>query len=183
MKNVCGDYVLHPPVSSNLPGNPPANEYINVPPNELKGMILREHDMEKKKKMISALKQWERIYTYPGYPWKSRRKLAVVTRYLKLSEQVNPAINLPYYQDTETDQGFEEIVDSLRGLYDNDNEVRENYSRQGERPKRDQEFSDGDFLTPTEPPMGQSVKERGDGPDPEGLDYNDPPTGGDIDGL
>jgi hypothetical protein len=181
MKSVRSDYVLHPPGGcSSLPGNPPANPYVNYPPKELKEMILKEADREEKKKMLSALKQWERVFTYPGYPWRAQRA-NVAARFLKLSELINPAINIPYYQETETPQGQEEIVDGLKSLYDNDNAERFDYTRQGIRPIRDIDTADGDFLTPSEPPMGPVVKERGDGPDPEGMECQDPPTGGDID--
>jgi len=103
---------------------------------------------------------------------------------LKMAEVVNPAINLPYYQDLETDQGQEEIIDSLEGLYDNDNAEKFDYARQGIRPIRDIDTAEGDFLNPKESPIGGPVtRGEGDGPDPEGLEYPDPPTGGDIDGI
>ena len=107
----------------------------------------------------------------------------IVRSFKKVSEQVGPSINLPYYQDSEVPQGQEEIVDSLMGLYDNDNAERPDYARQGIRPERDIDISVGDFLTPTESPLGEVVKPRGDGPDPDGLECQDPPTGGDIDRI
>ena len=102
----------------------------------------------------------------------------------KEAELINPAINIPYYQDSETpSQGQEEIIDSLKSLYDNDDEVRVDYNRQGLRPLRDIDTAEGDFLTPSESPTGVILKERGDKPDPGSLDYAIPPTGGDTDGM
>ena len=180
MESRLSDYAMHPPSGSNVPGKIDANPFLQIPPRELKKMIHTEQDPEKKKQMISALKQYERQYVYPGYPYRSAKVLRVVVGYrMRCAEQTNPAINLPYYQDTETDQGQEEIIDSLMGLYDNDNAERSDYARQGIRPIRDNQSLEGDFLTPKESPTGLVVKERGDGPDPDGMEYPDPPTGGD----
>ena len=99
---------------------------------------------------------------------------------MKISELPVPAINVPYYQDAETPQGLEEILDSLGGLYDNYNDEKFDYYRQGERPRRDSPFNDGNFSNPNDPPMGDVVKERGDGSDPEGMECVEPPTGGDM---
>jgi len=74
-------------------------------------------------------------------------------------------------------------MESLEGLYDNQNNIRFDYNRQGERPVVDTEMSKGDFSSPSEPPIGDSVKERGSGPDPEDMDAVEPPTGGNIDGF
>jgi hypothetical protein len=157
-----------------------ANPYLSVPPKELRLLIEKEQDPEKKKQMISALKQYERQYVYPGYPYKAPQIMKVLSKFrVRCAELANPAINMPIYQDSETDQGQEEIIDSLKGLYDNDNAQREDYARQGLRPLVDIDISEGDFLSPKESPMGPAVKERGDGPDPDGMDYADPPTGGD----
>jgi hypothetical protein len=180
------DYVLAPPSGSNVPGKIDANPYMNMPPKELRALVELEQNPEEKKKMISALKQFERQYTYPGYPWRAPRRdvKRVCTQFLKCSELVNPAINLPYYQDAETDQGTDEIIESLQGLYDNDNNERFNYQRQGIRPIVDIDTSEGAFLNPKESPIGGPVtKGQGDGPDPDGLEYPDPPTGGDIDAI
>ena len=73
-----------------MPGNPPANPYMNYPPNKLRAMELREEDPDERKKMLSALKQWERIFTYPGYPWRERCSKKVVAKFWKLSEQTGP---------------------------------------------------------------------------------------------
>ena len=173
------DYVLHPPSGSNVPGKVDANPFMSMPPNELRLIIQEQPDHEDMDKIVSALKQFEREYTYPGYPWRAQRAKRVLSNYLKLAEQNNPAINLPYYQDLETDQGEDEIIDSLEGLYDNDNAEKFDYARQGIRPIRDIDTADGDFTSPKESPMGlEVVKPRGDGPDPGNLDYPDPPTGG-----
>jgi hypothetical protein len=179
------DYVLHPPSGSNVPGKQDANPFMSVPPKDLRAMIEIEQDPEEKKKMISALKQFERQYTYPGYPWRQPRADAkrVCSRFIK-AELVNPAINLPYYQDLETDQGGKEIIDSLMGLYDNDNAEKFDYARQGIRPLVDIDTAEGDFLNPKESPFGGPItKGEGEGPDPDGLEYPNPPTGGDIDSL
>jgi hypothetical protein len=178
------DYTFHSPGGgSEVPGKIDANPYLQYPPQDLRKMLETEEDPEEKKKMNSALKQWERIYVFPGYP---HRKAAsrVARRHMRvLAELPNPAINLPYYQDAETPQGFDEIVDSLGGLYDNDNNKRFDYKRHGERPLRDVDINEGDFLSPIEPPIGDAVKDHGDGPDPEGMENPFPPTGGDIDAL
>jgi hypothetical protein len=175
------DYALHLPGGSSVPGKIDANIYMQMPPKELRLLIEKEQDPEEKKKMVSALKQFERLYDGWGYPWRGQCAKRVLLSYRqRCAELVNPAINIPYYQDSEfPSQGQEEIIDGLKGLYDNDNAEKENYSRQGIRPIRDIDTGKGDFLSPTESPVGPVVKERGDGPDPDGLDYTDPPTGGD----
>jgi len=70
-------------------------------------------------------------------------------------------------------------LESLHGPYDNDNNVRFDIPRQGERPEKDINHELGDFSAPKDPIM-TDVKPRGDGPDPDGFEYQDPPTGGDI---
>jgi hypothetical protein len=173
------DSVLHLPGGSNLPGKVEANPYMSMPPNELRLIIQEQPDHKDIKKMISALKQFEREYTYPGYPWRTQRAKRVLSNYLKIAEQNNPAINLPYYQDLETDQGEDEILDSLEGLYDNDNAEKFDYARQGIRPVRDIDTGVGDFTSPKESPFGeQIIKPRGDGPDPDNMECVEPPTGG-----
>lgn len=177
-----GDYVFHPPSGSEVPGKVDANPYLNSRPDDLREMIIKESDPEKKQKMLSALKQWERMYVYPGYPY---RRLAhkVATRYLKVSEVNDPSINIPYYQDSVTPQGLGEILEDKRNIHDNYNDERFDYKRDGERPVRDIEMTDGDFLSPSDPAIGDVVKERGDGPDPEGMECVEPPTGGDMEAL
>jgi hypothetical protein len=174
------DYPIHPPGGSNVPGKVEANPYIFYPPKVLREMIPTEQDEEEKAKMVSALKQYERIYTYPGYPWRMARKVAA--NFLKVAEVPYPSLNIPYYQDAERTQGDIEIYDSLRGLYDNEDNIRLDYNRQGERPVRD-DIDESAFLNPKEPPFGDSVKERGSGPDPEGMETCEPPTGGEMGGL
>ncbi len=113
-----------------------------------------------------------------------RIRRVLTSFWYKKAEISNPAINVPYYQDSEfPSQGQEEIIDSLEGLYDNDNNEKFDLARQGIRPLVDIDISEGDFLSPKDAPMGDTVKERGDGPDPEGMEYPDPPTGGDIDSF
>jgi hypothetical protein len=147
-------------------------------------MIKDEGDWEERQKMISALKQWARIYTFPDYPWRLAKAIRLIAkRVSKMAERNPPALNIPHYQDVEVSQGFGEILDSLYGLYDNYDNKRFDYSRQGERPVVDTEMSKGDFLPPSAPPVGDTVKERGDGPDPEGMENPFPPTGGDVGGI
>jgi len=177
------DYVLAPPSGSEVPGKVDANPFMRVPPKELRVLIELEQDPVTREKMISALKQFERQYTYPGYPWRPPRSEAkrVCSNFFKLSELVNPAINLPYYQDNETDQGTDEILERLQGLYDNYDAEKFDFARQGIRPLVDIDTSEGDFLNPKESPIGGPVtKGEGDGPDPQDLEYPDPPTGGDT---
>lgn len=182
------DYIFHSPeTGSNVPGKVDANPYDFYPPKELRRLVDTEKNPEELLKMKSSLKKWERIYTYPGYLWRSaahlRHVAAIMNRY---AEIVGPAQNIPYYQDAEVPEGYEGILEWDSGKYDQDNEVRENIQRQGERPFRETEMGIGDFTAPKEnliDPMLKVVKPRGDGSDPEGLEYPDPPTGGDIDGL
>jgi hypothetical protein len=178
------DYTFHPPSpGSNVPGKVDANPYVQYPPQELRRMLEVENDPEERKKMISALKQWERIYVFPGYPHRRTAK-KIAHRYLeKIAELPHPSINLPYYQDSETPQGLGEIVDSLGNLHDNEDNVRFDYKRHGERPLRDIDIAEGDFLSPKEPPMGDVCKEDGDGADPADMENPFPPTGGDMDAL
>lgn len=101
-----------------------------------------------------------------------------------LSEQVGPAQNLPYYQDAEVPEGFESALEGMQGQYDNYDNVRFDYTRQGERPLIDVDFFDGGFLAPTDGVFeyqGGTVKPRGDGPDPEGMEIPFPGTGGNLD--
>lgn len=168
-------FILNQPGGSNVPGKVDANPYMQTQPKELQMMIHDEQDPEKKALMIRALK----LLNFPQVLSGKMGRVARVIRgfRVKCAEQDNPAINLPYYQDKEVDQGHEEIIDGLKSLYDNDNAQREDYNRQGLRPHRD--LLDGDFLTPSEAPLGDSVKEKGDGPDPINMEIIDPPTGGD----
>jgi len=182
---VTADYTFHPPSGSSLPGMTDANIYMTYPPNDLRKLVESETDVEELKKIESALKQWERQYSYPGFPWRKERLAdrirSVAANLIKYSEIVGPAQNIPYYQDAEVPEGFEGIMEGDRGQYDNDNMVRFDISRQGIRPDRDIDTGKGDFLSPKDPIMPDSVKPRGEGPDPE-IEYPFPPTGGDIEG-
>jgi len=181
-----GDYIFHPPSGSNVPGKEDANPFMNYPPEEIRRLLPDETDEEELRKMKSALKQWERQYQWPFYPF---RKVAVSQRlrdlaaYLKRAEIVGPAQNLPFYQDSEVPEGLESILDSeLRNVHDQDNAVRFDYRRLGERPIPEMDFLDGDFLTPKNRVFQDGVvTPRGDGAEPEGMDYPFPPTGGPID--
>lgn len=177
------DYTFHSPGGSSVPGKEESNAYIFYPPNDLRKLLESETDVEELKKIESALKQWERQYSYPGFPW--RKKLAdqlriIASDLIKYGEIPAPAQNIPYYQDAETPEGYEGIMEGDKGQYDNDNMVRFDIPRQGIRPERDIDTGKGDFLSPKDPIM-TDVKPRGDGPDPE-IEYPFPPTGGDIEG-
>jgi len=173
------DYVFHPPSGSNVPGKVEANPYVFYPPNELRRLIETTEDKEELDKIKSALKQWERVYTYPGYPWKKSSdilRMAAMKIIAVGYQQQNPEYrNLDYYQDIDAPEGYEGILEGLTEPFDNFNMPRFDYSRQGERPLRDIDTAVGDFLTPDDPvvngPGLNVVKPRGDGPDPEGLDY------------
>jgi len=187
-KSIYGDYVFHPPSGSNLPGKEDANPYVFYPPQELRRLLESNEieDTEELKKINSALKQWERLYVYPGYPWRQASDvLRMAAMKLIAYQQQNPEYtNLPYYQDIDEPEGYEGILEGLTEPYDNYNMVRFDYGRQGERPIRDIDTGQGDFLSPSEPVIDKgTVKPSGDGPDPIGMDY--PPytiPGGDVDG-
>lgn len=179
------DYVYHPPSGSSYPGKEEANPYVFYPPQELRKLVNSETNEEELLKIKSALKQWERIYVYPGYPYRLAGILRKIAgRLLRLAEVTHPSINLPYYQDAEVSEGIEGILESITGPYDNQNERRTDYSRQGERPLRDTDYNSGDFLTPSDSIWDQKVVQpRGDGTDPSDMETPFPPTGGDIEGL
>lgn len=181
------DYVYHPPSGSSLPGSPDANPYIFYPPEDLRKLIKSEKDETKLIMMRRALKQWERIYVFPGYPW---RRVEATTKILRsiaamlfrMAEVTGPhPRNMPYYNDVEVPEGYESVMHGLRGLYDNDNRVRFDIPRQGERPKVDIDTSKGDFLTPKQDVFDDATKTKGDGADPEGMETVEPPTGGNLD--
>lgn len=176
MSKKYSDNVIHPPSGSCLPGTEQANPYINYPPNEIKRLMEYEKDKEELEKMESALKQWERIYRWPYYPYRLAAKLRKIAKTI-LSEISPQPRNIPYYYDEEQPQGYGEIMDSLKNVHDNDDMVRFDIPRQGERPKVDIDTSHGNFLSPKEP-VFDAVKPRGDGPDPFGRDTVWPPTGG-----
>ena len=184
MLNKRSDHVFHPPTGSSLPGSPDANPYVFYPPENIRDLIKTEKDEEELAKMKSALKQWERIYVFPGYPY--RRMAAGLRRIaaaLMRAERTPVPRQQTYYNDSQVPEGREEIMDSLRSPHDNYDQIENDYNRQGERPVVDTEMSKGDFLSPSEPPIGDSVKERGSGPDPEGMEIVEPATGGNIDGF
>lgn len=175
------DYVFHEPGGhSSLPGSPDANPYIFYPPDEIRKLIETEKDPDEMAKLRSALRQWERIYVYPGYPYRLAGMLRFIAAHLRrLSERTPVPQNMPYYNDNQIPEGFEEIMDSMRSVHDNQDMIEKDYHRQGERPVVDIDTGKGDFSAPSEPPIGDSVKEKGDGPDPEGMEIPEPATGGD----
>lgn len=174
------DYVYHPPVGSNYPGKEEANPYIFYPPEDLRRMIPSETNEDKLVKMKSALRQWERIYRYPGYPYRLASRLrCIAARLLKTAEREPPAINIPYYQDQQVPEGFGTVLRRLRNIHDDDDYSQFDYTRQGERPRVDIDTSKGNYLAPSEPPIGDSVKTKGEGPNPD-ITYPFPPTGGNL---
>jgi hypothetical protein len=194
LPHVRADYILHPPSGSSYPGKVEANPFVFYPPSELRRLLEAATDPEEARKIKSALKQWERIYVDQiGYPWRHKQRRAahrVVEAHLsRRAEITGPAINLNYYQDLETPAGFEEILQDYFNVHDNDNLIRLDYNRQGERPVRDIDTANGDFLTrdegiyETSMGPGGAVTPDGAGPEPAGLENPFPPTGGDIDAL
>ena len=178
------DNVFHPPSGSTYPGQKDANPYRSYPPHELRRLLHVVKEDEKLLQIRSALKQWERVYQYPYYPYQKLANMLRCAAMILLSEQVGPAQNLPYYQDAEVPEGYESVLEGMQGQYDNDNNPRFDYTRQGERPLVDVDFFDGGFLAPTDGVFdyqGGVVKTKGDGPDPEGMDSPFPGTGGPID--
>lgn len=174
-------YVFHEPGGhSALPGSPDANVYLTYPPDEIRRLIKTEKDPDELVKLKSALRQWERIYVFPGYPYRLANVLRfIASKFQRISERTPVPENMTYYNDGQIPEGFEEIMDSMRSVHDDDNQIRDDYHRQGERPVVDIDTGKGDFSAPSEPPIGDSVKERGDGPDPEGMEIPEPATGGD----
>lgn len=180
------DYIFHPPSGSSVPGKEEANPYFFYPPKDLRRLMETVKDKNELEKIDSALKQWERVYTYPGYPWRrSSDILRLAALKIMAYQQNNPEyVNLPYYQDIDVPEGYEGILESLTPHYDNYNLEKFDYARQGERPVRDIDTGKGDFTSPSDPVIdGGAVKPLGDGSDPEGVDY--PPytiPGGVVDG-
>jgi hypothetical protein len=173
---VRSDFVFHPPSGSNVPGKIEANPFVFYPPDELRRLIETEEDTDELAKMKSALKQWERIYVFPGYPWKKSSDILRIAALKIIAvgyQQQNPEYrNLDYYQDIDAPEGYEGILEGLTEPYDNYNMKRDDYARQGERPIRDIDTGHGDFLTPSDPVIDKGVvKPRGDGADPEGMDW------------
>lgn len=185
MSKRTSDYVFHEPGHhSALPGSSDANSYINYPPDEIRRLLKIEKDSKELVKLKSALRQWERIYIYPGYPYKLADTLRFIASKLKkISERTPRPENMTYYNDGQIPEGFEEIMDSLRNVRDNDDKVFDDYHRQGERPVVDIDTGKGDFSAPADPAIGDTVKEKGSGPDPEGMEIPEPGTGGDPDSM
>lgn len=185
MARILSDSIFHPPSGSNYPGKEEANPYIFYPPDDIRRLLESEKDKDELKKMKSALKQWERLYVGPiGYPFKLTQSLrATAYKLMKLAEIEGPAQNLNYYQDAEVPEGYEGIIEEgLKNLHDNDYRKKFQIKPYVERTVRD--FGEGDFLSPSEGIFNpETVKPRGDGPDPDGLEYPDPPTGGETGGL
>lgn len=180
MPVIYSDYVIHPPSGSSYPGKEDANPYRYYPPSALKKLVETEKDPEELAKIRSALKQWERQYVYPGYPWRVSSVLRrIASQILKFAEVPHPSINIPYYQDAPVPEGLESILKGLKNIHDDDHMREFDYARQGERPRVDIDTGRGDFLSPSEPPIGDTVKTKGEGPDPD-IEYPFPPTGGNL---
>lgn len=181
------DYIFHPPTGSSVPGMAEANPYLNFPPDEIRSLVRGEQDEAKVALMLSALRQWERQFDGLCYPFRRAsvaRMLRRAAARVRLAEIQGPAFNMFYYQDSETPEGFESILDSgfLQNVHDNYDYERFDYTRQGERPTIDVDGLNGDYLSPSAPPLGGVVRPQGDGPDPEGMECPLPATGGNLDG-
>ncbi len=178
------DNIFHPPGCSALPGTTDPNPYRNYPPNEIRRLMEDEKDKAELEKMKSALRQWERIYRWPGYPWRMAAAIRRLAHRILKAEVNGPhPRNMPYYNDETRPEGFGEILDSLKNVNDQEDMVRFDYNRQGERPDIDSDMSKGDLSSPRDAPLGDVVKEKGSGPDPEGMDAVEPPTGGNLSGY
>lgn len=177
------DSIYHPPSGSSYPGKVEANPYVFYPPDEIRKLLKTEKDEEKLVKMKSALKQWERQYVYPGFPFKMAQRIRLLAQDLiKKSEIVGPADNIPYYQEAETPEGFESVMKGIKDQNpDNYDMKREDYARQGERPVPDQSFNRGDMSAPTEGIPEINYDGGSSGPDPAGLEYE--PVGGPLDEI
>lgn len=182
LKNKQSDSIIHPPCGSNVPGKEEANPYHFYPPSDLRDLLVTVKDEAELEKIDSALRQYERIYTYPGYPWrKLASQLRRVAYVLIRAEVVGPPQNPSYYRDQEVPEGFESILEEDTSVHDNYNIPRFDIPRQGERPDRDIPIGEGDFSAPKDPIM-TDVKPRGEGPDPDGMEVDNPPTGGETGG-
>lgn len=182
MPSRMSDYIYHPPSGSSYPGKEEANPYDFYAPSELRHMVEVETDPEELAKIKSSLRKWERIYQYPGYPWRVAAILRKLAAQLIKADAYSQPANIPYYQESDIPQGVENVLNILKPTDDNYNDRRFDYSRQGERPKRDIDTGRGDFLSPNEPLFnnGQgAVWPRGEGPNPD-IEYPFPPTGGNL---
>lgn len=92
MPKKVSDYVFHPPSGSSLPGSPDANPYFFYPPEDLRRLLETEKDETELAKMRGALDQWERIYVYPGYPYRrvAAKLRSLVAKLIRLSEVNGP---------------------------------------------------------------------------------------------
>jgi hypothetical protein len=156
---------------------------MSYPPSSLRSLIDKEQDIQELTKMKSALKQWERIYVYPGYPYRLADTLRRIAGRLLMAEAPNPSINVPYYQESDIPTGPGNVIHMLENIDDNYDMNRFDYNQQGERPKRDIDTGKGDFLSPSEPVHNDgrgTVSPKGEGANPD-VEYPFPPTGGDID--
>jgi hypothetical protein len=181
---VRSDYVFHPPSGSSVPGKVDANPYVFYPPSELRRLIESEKNADELKKIKSALKQWERLYVDQiGYPYRLTQSLrAAAYKVLRLAEISGPAQNLFQYQDAEVPEGYEGIIEEgMKNLHDRENQPRFQIKAPNERVVHDNGTDDGDFLSPSDgvaDPVRDPILPRGQGEDPEGLDYPDMPSGG-----
>jgi hypothetical protein len=159
---------------------------MQYPPEEIRKLIPRELDEETLAKMDSALRQWERIYVDGiGYPYRKNKKVPVTagllnlaTHILKVAGQDPGAINLPYeYQDSEFPYGYEGIMEGLLSPHDTEGQKPFNYNFQGERPGIDVPYFIGDFRSPHDPVI--ELNPGSSGPNPNELECDFPPTGGD----
>lgn len=182
MPDRTADNVFHYPEGSSLPGMSDPNPYRSYPPRDLQRLVETEKDPEKLEKIKSAIRQWDRIYRYPGYPFRIAETLRRIA-YSMLRKAVvpQPAINIPQYQESDIPAGAENVINFLRNTEDNYDNKRFDYNRQGERPRRDIDTGRGDFSSPSEPPIGDTVKTKGEGPNSE-VFYPFPPTGGNLGG-
>lgn len=174
------DGVFHPPSGSNVPGKEEANPYVFYPPDEVKRLLEQEKDPQEHAKLRSALKQWERVYVYPWYPWRAVRALRTIAANMLKAASGSQPINVPYYFETDKQEGPGNVIHMLKPTDDNQDMERFDYNRQGERPVRDD--LNGDFRSPSEPVMNNgrgTVSPRGEGPNPD-IYYPFPPTGGNI---
>lgn len=180
MSRVTADYMYHPPMGSNVPGKEEANPYDFYPPEEVRRLLDVEKDPAELEKLRSSLRKWERIYTYPWYPWRALR--AVAARMRQAWTNQSQPINVPYYNETDIGPGSENPLNMLEPTDDNYDNRLFDYNRQGERPLRDIDTGRGDFTSPSEPVHNQGkgvVEPRGEGPEPD-IWYPFPPTGGNL---
>jgi len=181
LKKKLADSVIHPPCGSNVPGKVDPNPYVIMVPSDLLDLLETEKDEDELEKIDSAVKQYERIYQWPGYPWRRiSHELRRVAYTMIRAEVVGPPQNPGYYRDMEVPEGGpEDTFQEEKNIHDQFNLPRFNIPGQGERPHRDVDMSIGDFSAPKDPIM-TDVKPRGEGADPDGMEVDNPPTGGET---